>query len=207
MSYLQIQNLQYKYESVVFKYDFEIEKSTMNYIVAPNGSGKTTLLNIIAGFTKPYKGNVIINNTNITNTSPNCRNIGMLFTNNNLFPTLNAFDNVILGISNNIKYSKNNIKIANGAFDLLKINNLKNKNICELSSGEIKKVEIARILIMERELFLLDEPLEHLDIESKGFVENLIYEILVIQKRKTVIMTTHSNIPLLNKKNCHLIKF
>lgn len=206
MSYLKIQNLQYKYGNNLFRYDFEIQKSTMNCIIAPNGSGKTTLLNIIAGFTIPYNGNVIINNTNITHTPPNCRNIGILFTNNNLFPTLNAFDNVILGISNNIKHSKNNMKIVDYIFDLLKINNLKNKNICELSSGEIKKVEIARILITERELFLLDEPLEHLDIESKNFIENLIYEILVIQKKKTVIMTTHSPV-LLHKKNYNLIKF
>lgn len=206
MSYIKIQNLTYKYGNEIFRYNFEIQKSSMNYIIAPNGSGKTTLLNLIAGFAKPTSGNVIINNANITNTPINCRNIGILFTNNNLFPTLNAFDNVILGISKSIKHTKDNIKIANYAFNLLNINHLKNKNTNELSSGETKKVEIARILIMERDIFLLDEPLEHLDTESKIFIENLIYKTLVKQKQKTVIMTTHTSISK-HIEHCNLIKF
>lgn len=206
MSYIKIQNLTYKYGNEIFKYNFEIQKSSMNYIIAPNGSGKTTLLNIIAGFAKPSSGNVIVNNTNITNIALNCRNIGILFTNNNLFPTLNAFENVIIGISKNTKHTTDNTKIANYAFNLLNINHLKNKNINELSSGEIKKVEIARILIMDRDIFLLDEPLEHLDKESKIFIENLIYEILVKQKQKTVIMTTHTSISN-HIEHCNLIKF
>ena len=136
-------------------------------LLGPSGCGKTTLLRIIAGFTVPTSGKVIMAGEDMSRVPPHKRKVNTVFQKYALFPHLNVFDNVAFGLK--IKKTPK-ADIARRVEKMLELVNLKGygkRYIDQLSGGQQQRVAIARALVNEPKVLLLDEPLGALDLKLR----------------------------------------
>jgi len=160
-------------------------------LLGPSGCGKTTTLRTLVGFIKPSKGRIYINNTDITETPIEKRNIAMVFQSYALFPTLNVYENIAFGLKVN-KTPKTEIKdrVLKIAEKVELSKDQLKKKVSELSGGQQQRVAIARALILEPSILCLDEPLSNLDAKLRVQLRNQLKEL----QRKvgiTTIYVTH----------------
>lgn len=187
--YIKISNLKkfYKERQILDINDLEIKKGKITGIVGPNGSGKTTLLNIISGLDNNYDGVVTYDGNNINYEI--LKNITLVFQKPYLVKTT-VYENIQypLKIRKIDKIDRN--KKVTDILKRLDMYKLKDKNAHLLSGGESQKVALARALVFEPSLLLLDEPTSNIDIESTEIIER---EILKYNKelKATVIIITH----------------
>jgi len=140
-----------------------------------SGAGKSVLLELISGLIFPDDGKILLNSIDITDKRIQKRNIGLVFQNHSLFPHMNVWDNIVYSIGRSeLKLSKN--KIVEMAH-LMGIEQLFNRHPDTLSIGEAQRTALARTLISEPSLLLLDEPLASLDTQMKGDIRSLLRKI------------------------------
>lgn len=192
MSYFSVKNLHKKWPSANVTFDFECEKGEMTCILGPSGSGKSTILNIIAGLEKndDEKLEITLDNLRIENLAPQKRGVGMVFQSGALFNHLNVCDNVSYGlISKGMKKSEAR-KLAREYISNFELQGLEKRMPQTLSGGEKQRVALARTLITQPKLVLLDEPLSALDASLR---KKLAMQIHTWQKQLgfTAIMVTH----------------
>lgn len=160
-------------------------------IVGPSGSGKTTLLSLIAGFEPPTGGSISLGTKDITDLAANRRNIGMVFQKYALFPHMSVRDNIgfPLRMRGAAKSNQGLTKISK-MLDLVELSNLADRYPHQLSGGQQQRVAVARALVFDPPLILMDEPLGALD---KKLRESMQIEIKRIQHDlgATVIYVTH----------------
>jgi zinc transport system ATP-binding protein len=194
MNAVEIQNLNLNYSdlNVLKDINITIKDKEFTAIIGPNGGGKTTLLKIILGLIKPSSGKVKV----YGKTSSYKKNlIGYVpqFTKFEKNFPINVIDVVLMGrlkYGRKIfqKYSKKDIDIAENIMKSLGIYELKDRQIGQLSGGQMQKVLIARALCMEPKLLLLDEPTASIDIKSKNSIYSLLKDL---NKDITIIIVTH----------------
>ena len=141
--------------------DIRVESNNTLVIVGPTGSGKTTILNLIAGLVKPDSGSVLLDSIDITNDAVHLRRTGYTFQNPSLLPHLNAFENIVFGLSK--KDRKENEDQVRRVLNDLGILHLVHRNTMDLSGGELQKISLARMLVTNPRVILMDEPLAHLN--------------------------------------------
>lgn len=170
--------------------NFAVKKGEFLSILGPSGCGKTTLLRILIGIESADKGDIYIDNKNITNFSPDKRKMGIVFQNYALFPNMSVLENVeyVLKIK---KMDKK--KARKQALDILKKVGLEeqiNKKPHQLSGGQQQRVAIARTLVLNPSVILFDEPMSALDADNRL---RLRKEFKKIQKEFdiTMIYITH----------------
>ena len=165
-------------------------KGELCCLLGPSGCGKTTTLKIIAGFLEPDAGTVHLAGQDITRMPPQRRNVGLVFQNYALFPHLDVFDNIAYGLRRR-KWSEAATKprVA-AALELVQLTGYEKRRIHELSGGQQQRVALARSLITEPRLLLLDEPLSNLDARLRADMRD---EIRRIQRTLniTTIYVTH----------------
>jgi len=189
---IKLNNLQVKYRDFVAleSIDLFIHNKEIFTIVGPSGCGKTTILRTIAGFENPAKGTVEIDEKTVNSILPQHRNVGYLFQNYALFPNMNVRENILYGMQIK-KTPKDVAKQKLGHISsLLRIEDCLNKRVDELSGGQQQRVALARILVLQPKVLLLDEPMSNID---KNLKKDLLNEILEIQSREsiTTIYVTH----------------
>jgi len=162
-------------------------------LLGPSGVGKTTILRSIAGPQKISKGEIFLNKKLIssptTHIEPEKRNIALSFQDNSLFPHYNVIDNINFGSKRN---NTKNIFNSKELIDILHLNNLEKKFPHQISAGEAQRVSLARSLISNPDLLLIDEPFSNIDQSLKGELQSNIKKLL--KKFKiTTIMVTHDS--------------
>ncbi|EHP89618.1 ABC transporter ATP-binding protein [Methanotorris formicicus] len=165
-------------------------KNELVSLLGPSGCGKTTCLRIIAGFETPNGGKVILDEKDITNLPAHKRNIGMVFQNYALFPHLTVFENVAYGLKvRGLRQREIGGKVKN-ALSLVNLEGFENYMIDELSGGMQQRVAVARALVIEPKILLLDEPLSNLDAKLRVKMRK---ELKKLQKALgiTTIYVTH----------------
>lgn len=191
MSLVQINQVDFSYDlsvSILKEISLEIEQNEFVSLLGPSGCGKSTLLNLIAGFNKVTSGEIHVFNSKVDKPSPDR---GVVFQDLALFPWLNVLGNVEFGLKmKRIPKQKRRQK----ALNILELVGLKEKEhlpISALSGGMKQRVAIARTLISEPKVLLMDEPFSALDAQTR---EQLQDELLTIHKQigTTVIFVTHS---------------
>ena len=190
---LRIKSLSHRYENenlVIDDLSLEVNKGEIISILGPSGCGKTSLLRIVAGLEKPLKGEIkidkkIVFNQTI-NISPEKRNLGLVVEDKALFPHLSVYKNIIFGIRKN----KQQKQLAEEFLNLFKIERLKDKFPHEISSGEQQRTALARAIITNPDILLLDEPFSALDKELKNELHEETKKIF-IEKNLTVLLVTH----------------
>jgi len=132
-------------------------------ILGPTGAGKTTLLETIAGLIQPDEGKIWLKGKEINILPPECRNIGFVYQDYALFPHLSVVENIKFGLKFK-KLDKSTIaqRVSN-VMDLLHISHLSSASPNTLSGGEAQRVALARVLVIQPQILLLDEPLSNLD--------------------------------------------
>ena len=189
---LQLQNITYTYDKnfVMENITFDLEKGETLAIVGPSGSGKTTLLKMILGSILPDSGKIILDSTNITELEIEKRNIGYCPQDQLLFPHMNVFDNIAIGLKAK-KYSKQSIKDrVQSLAKMSDIDHLLKRKTNKISGGQKQRVSILRALANNPKLLLLDEPFHNLDAQIKGQIVSYIKKIQTIMK-VSIIFVTH----------------
>lgn len=190
--YLSLKNISKKYKDkeILKNISFDIKEGELVCILGPSGCGKTTLLNIIGGFISDFSGDVLLSDENINNLPPEKREISTVFQSYGLFTHKNVIDNVSYGLKL-LKIDKNmRGKRARDMLEKVGLAGYEKKKIKELSGGEQQRVAIARSMVLNPKLLLLDEPLSNLDVHLRDVMRK---EIKRIQKQfgVTMIIVTH----------------
>ena len=189
---VQFRGIMKRFGSVVAveKMDFDIEEGSLVTLLGPSGCGKTTLLRMVAGLEEPTAGDIFIKGNRINDTPIHKRNLGMIFQNYALFPHKTIFDNVAFGL----KYrdvSKQAVKEkVTRALEMVRLPGVENRMPSQLSGGQQQRIAMARAIVIEPDVLLMDEPLSALDEnlreEMRREVDNLQQMLGV-----TTIFVTH----------------
>ena len=189
---LQLKNIN-KYfgkNHVIKNVNLNFEKGHFITFLGPSGCGKTTLLRMIAGFYEPDEGEILLNGKNIERVPPYDRNTAMVFQEYALFPHMNVFDNVSYGLRVKKKPKDEIEKRVKQALSLMQLEGMEKRFPNQMSGGQQQRVAVARALVMNPEVLLLDEPLSNLDAKLR---ENVRVELRQIQQQMglSTIYVTH----------------
>ncbi len=165
-------------------------------MVGPSGCGKTTALRIIAGFYKPDTGFVMFDDRQVNDLPPYKRNTGMVFQNYALWPHMNIYENVAFGLRMRKVNNRQRDDRVKRVLDIVKMSEYANRFPNQLSGGQQQRIALARALVIEPGVLLLDEPLSNLDAKLRVEMRS---EIRRIQKELgiTTIYVTHDQIEAL----------
>ncbi|EJC84165.1 spermidine/putrescine ABC transporter ATP-binding subunit [Rhizobium leguminosarum bv. trifolii WSM2297] len=180
----------YGSQTAVAEVNLDIPAGEFLSILGPSGSGKTTLLTMIAGFESPTAGRIAIGGRDVTAISPNRRNIGMVFQRYALFPHLTVAENIAFPLKMRGIRKELRAERVGRALDLVQLPGYARRYPHELSGGQQQRVAVARAIVFEPPVLLMDEPLGALD---KKLRESMQLEIKQLQQRlgATVIYVTH----------------
>ena len=168
----------------------EVFKGELISFLGPSGCGKTTALRIIAGLVKPTSGIVMMNGKVINDVPTHKRGVGMVFQSYALFPHLTVFENVAFGLRLRNVNREDTLAKTNDILELILLKEMSHRYPHELSGGQQQRVALARSLITNPDVLLLDEPLSNLDLKLR---EQMRFEIIRIHKqfKITSIYVTH----------------
>lgn len=192
---LSVHNLDFTYgrESILNCVDFTLESGELLAILGPNGVGKTTLLKCINAIHAPSSGAVMVEDRNVLRMGPHeiALNIGYVPQRNEP-ARLTVFDAVLMGRKPHVKWkvADRDLKMVDSAIKRLNLDRLSLRYIDELSGGELQKVAIARAMVQEPRLMLLDEPTSSLDLKSQVDILNMLKHIIT-GHGLAAIMTMH----------------
>lgn len=159
-------------------------------IMGVSGSGKSTLLSVLAGFSVPDAGRIKMDGRDVTDLPVAARPVSIMFQDNNLFPHLDVFDNVALGIAPSLRLSQAERARVDDSLAQVGLDGFGPRKPANLSGGQQSRVALARMLVRARPIALLDEPFAALD-------PGLRHEMVALVERtcraagQTVIMVTH----------------
>ena len=153
--------------TAVDDFNLEVQRGEFVTFLGPSGCGKTTTLRMIAGFEMPTEGEILLNGKDISKLPPNKRSINTVFQRYALFPHLNIYDNIAFGLKLK-KLPKAEIeKKVKKALEMVDLEGFEDRRVQTLSGGQQQRIAIARSLVNEPEILLLDEPLGALDLKMR----------------------------------------
>ncbi len=187
---LELEDVRFDYEQICMRFNLAVEQNTLAAIIGPSGAGKSTLLNLVAGFEKPLAGRIVFDGVDITGLGPDKRPVSMVFQDNNLFAHLDVNANVGLGISPKLKLDAAGRRAVEAALARVGLPGFGARLPGELSGGERQRAALARVLVRERPLLLLDEPFAALGPAMRKDMLVLVRE-LQRERKMCVLLVTH----------------
>ena len=192
MASVQLLNFSKKFGDVIAVQDLSLTVQDGEFfsLLGPSGCGKSTVLRIIAGFCIPTAGNVAFCDRDVSALPPNKRNTGMVFQNYALFPHMTVFENVAFGLRARKVPKPEQVERVSNALELVDLPGLEKRRVTQLSGGELQKVSVARALVQEPHLLLLDEPTSFLDLKNQIEILKILRRV-VDEHRIAAVMTMH----------------
>ncbi len=193
---LRVRQLCYAYpsdddtESMSMCFDLSVDSGQILSLIGPSGSGKSSLLNLIAGFITPEAGSICINNNEIQHLDAAARPLSMVFQSHNLFPHLDVFTNIALGLNASLKLNSEQQLSIENAMEKLGLAGLQKRKPGELSGGQQQRVAIARALVRRHPVLLLDEPFTALGPALREEMIDILRQ-LAINRNMAVILVSH----------------
>ncbi|MBR6281249.1 MAG: ATP-binding cassette domain-containing protein, partial [Lachnospiraceae bacterium] len=167
---IEFKGIHKTYDNSVFgieDFNLEIPKGAFVTLLGPSGCGKTTLLRMIGGFELPTSGEILLHGKNIGELPPNKRPINTVFQKYALFPYMNIYDNIAFGLKLK-KLPKDEIDAkVKRVLDIVDLEGFEKRKVSTLSGGQQQRIAIARAIVNEPEILLLDEPLGALDYKMR----------------------------------------
>ena len=175
---------------VVKNIDFWVKKNQFLTILGPSGCGKTTTLRMIAGFETPTSGQLFFEGKEITNVPPYMRQINTVFQKYALFPHMNIYENIAFGLRIKKTSEKEVASKVAKMLELVNLSGFEKRSVNSLSGGQQQRIAIARALVNEPKVLLLDEPLGALDLKLR---KEMQIELKNMQKELgiTFVYVTH----------------
>jgi multiple sugar transport system ATP-binding protein len=199
MAEIEVEGLTKRYPGAVAldHVSLTIHDDEFMVLLGPSGCGKTTLLRMIAGFETPDEGRILIGGRDMTDVSPARRGIAMVFQSYALFPHLRVFDNIAFGLRmHRVPADEVQARVRNSA-GLMRIDALLDRYPSQLSGGQRQRVAVARALVMEPAVILMDEPLSNLDallrLQMRAELKRLLQDV-----RTTTVYVTHDQVEALS---------
>ena len=197
-NFFEVKNVDFKVggKNKVNNVSFSIKKEgEVICLLGPSGIGKTTILRTIAGLEKIDSGSIELNNKTLSskkmNVDPENRNISLAFQENSLFPHYTIEKNILLGADRNKEKKEKKISLKE-IINLLDIAHILNKYPHQVSAGEAQRASLARSLVSEPDLLLLDEPLSNVDQSFKEEIQVRLKQLIKDAKITTIIVTHDS---------------
>jgi len=187
---LSLDDLRFSQDGFTLALSAQVAAGERVALLGPSGSGKSTLLSLIAGFEWPDQGRILWDGTEITRAPVAARPVSILFQDGNLFPHLNVFDNVALGLRPDLRLSEAERARVEGSLSRVGLSGYGARRPAALSGGQQARVALARMLLRDRPLALLDEPFAALDPGLKTEMLALVRE-LCIDRGLTLVMACH----------------
>lgn len=188
---LTLNNLTYLYQHLPMRFQFSAQPGERLAILGPSGAGKSTLLSLIGGFLPVSSGTLLLKDEDHTHSVPAARPVSMLFQENNLFPHLTVRQNLGLGLHPGLKLSHdqqqqlNDIALQTGLSEML------DRLPGQLSGGQRQRVALARCLLRNQPILLLDEPFSALDPALRNEMLQLVRSVCEA-RNITLLMVSHS---------------
>ncbi|MBF9059434.1 ATP-binding cassette domain-containing protein [Rhodobacterales bacterium HKCCSP123] len=187
---LSLDELGFTQDGFTLSLSGEIARGARVALLGASGSGKSTLLALIAGFERPDAGRILWDGQDITAAPVAARPVSILFQDGNLFPHLSAFDNVALGLRPDLRLSSEDRALVTGCLSQVGLADHADKRPAALSGGQQARVALARMLLRDRPVALLDEPFAALDPGLKTDMLALVRE-LCAARGLTLLMACH----------------
>jgi len=183
-----------------------IEHGEFLTLLGPSGSGKTTTLNMIAGFEIPSRGDILLENEDITTVAPNNRGIGMVFQNYALFPHMTVADNIAFPLKMRKIPGAEIRQSIREALNLVKLPGFEGRYPHQLSGGQQQRIALARALVFKPKILLMDEPLgaldkklrDHMRLEIKHLQESLDITVIYVTHDQEEALTMSDRIAIMN---------
>lgn len=188
---IRVEQAAFHYEDMRMLFDTTVSAGSITALIGPSGSGKSTLLNLIAGFETPLSGRILIGDTDVTRLPPAARPVSMVFQENNLFAHLDVEQNVGLGRSPSLRLTAADRAAVADALRKTGLGGKENRLPRELSGGERQRVALARVLVRDRDVLLLDEPFASLGPALREDMLDLLTEVHA-ERRMIILMVTHN---------------
>jgi thiamine transport system ATP-binding protein len=187
---VELNDVTFRYEDMVMRFDLAVEVGESLALIGPSGAGKSTLLNLIAGFEQPLSGSIRILGQEIATLPAAARPVTMVFQDHNLFAHLSIFDNVALGVHPGLRLNAADRTRVQTALSEVGISELGRRMPEQVSGGERQRAALARALVRNRPLLLLDEPFAALGPRLRREMLDLVNR-LRRARNLTVLFVSH----------------
>jgi thiamine transport system ATP-binding protein len=187
---VELSAVTFRYEDMLMRFDLAVEAGECVALIGPSGAGKSTLLNLIAGFEAPLSGSIRLSGTDVVGWPPAQRPVTMVFQEHNLFAHLSVFDNVALGINPGLRLGTDDAARIEAALAEVGLSGLGHRKPEQLSGGERQRAALARALVRNRPLLLLDEPFAALGPKLRREMLDLV-NALRRTRGLTVLFVSH----------------
>ena len=187
---IRLDHVTFRYEEMAMAFDASFPAASFTAVIGPSGGGKSTLLNLIAGFEVPEQGRVLIGGEDVTALPPDRRAVSMIFQDNNVFAHLDLWQNVALGVSPSLRLDDAQKARVEAALAEVGLGALMHRKPGEVSGGERQRVAVARALVRDRPVLLLDEPFAALGPALRKDMLELV-KAMSQARGLTVVMVTH----------------
>jgi len=188
---LTLTDVTWLYQHLPMRFTLSVRQGEMIAVLGPSGAGKSTLLNLVAGFLQPANGRITIEGQDHTHTPPAARPVSMLFQENNLFTHLTVRQNIGLGMHPGLRLNAGQQQKLSDIAAQMGIGDLLARLPGELSGGQRQRVALARCLVREQPILLLDEPFSALDPALRQEMLALVQSVCKRQNI-TLLMVSHS---------------
>ena len=189
---LECRGLSKRFDEVVAvqDVDFSVPAGSFFSILGPSGCGKTTIMRMIAGFLDPSEGDILIKGRSVLGVPPNKRPVNMVFQHLALFPMMNVAENIGYGLRRQGVANSEIVRRTGEVLERIHLPGIGNRKVSELSGGQRQRVAIARCMVLEPDVLLLDEPLGALDLKLR---EKMKVELKALQAEfdTTFVYITH----------------
>lgn len=186
---LRLEDIRFTRGEFVLVADWSLPPGGITAVIGPSGGGKSTLLDLIAGFEQPQMGRVLWQDRDLTPLPPGERPVTTLFQDGNLFPHLTARQNVVLALSHARRPPREALRRADAALERAGLAGLGDRRPAELSGGQRSRVALARTLLGERPIVLLDEPFAAL---GPALRREMLEDVVDLLSGRTILMVTHA---------------
>ncbi len=188
---LQLDNIRFRQGAFELSADLTVAKGRRTAIIGPSGAGKSTLLDLISGFQTPQVGRILVDGQDVTQSAPGDRPVAILFQDNNLFPHLTIGQNLTLAMRpKSGRAQSGDEERIDAALDQVGLAGFQKRRPEALSGGQRSRAALARVLLQDRPILLLDEPFSALGPALRQEMADLICS-LTAPTGTTAIMVTH----------------